>query len=90
MVPLYAARIEDLGPGDFVRVECIACSHDELIPTPSLIDGLRLPPTTRALPKRRIAWVYPSETSTPHLLFPLDLVRQHPRWSASLTSLSPH
>jgi hypothetical protein len=25
MVPLYAARIEDLGPGDFVRVECIAC-----------------------------------------------------------------
>ena len=31
MVPLYAARIEDLGPGDFVRVECIAC-HNELIP----------------------------------------------------------
>ena len=24
MVPLYAARIEDLGPGDFVRVECAA------------------------------------------------------------------
>jgi hypothetical protein len=27
MVPLYAARIEDLGPGDFVRVEWIACGH---------------------------------------------------------------
>ena len=35
-MPLYAARIEDLGPGDFVRVECIAC-------------GLRLPPYTPVL-----------------------------------------
>lgn len=34
MVPLYAARIEDLGPGDFVRVECIAC-HNELITAPA-------------------------------------------------------
>src|SRR5437867_424929 len=25
MVPLYAARIEDLGPGDFVKVDCAAC-----------------------------------------------------------------
>jgi hypothetical protein len=24
MVPLYAARIEDLGPGDFVKVDCAA------------------------------------------------------------------
>ena len=30
MVPLYAARIEDLGPDDFVRVECIACGHNML------------------------------------------------------------
>jgi hypothetical protein len=22
MLPLYAARIEDLGPGDFVKVDC--------------------------------------------------------------------
>jgi len=29
MRPLYDARIEDLGPGDFLRVECIACGHDE-------------------------------------------------------------
>ena len=27
MVPLYAARIEDLGAGDFVKVDCAACSH---------------------------------------------------------------
>src|SRR5438105_1358811 len=30
MVPLYAARIEDLGPGDLVRVECAAGGHDVL------------------------------------------------------------
>jgi len=28
MVPLYAARISDLGPDDFVQVEC-ACGHLE-------------------------------------------------------------
>ena len=49
MVPLYAARIEDLGPGDFVQVRCIACGHDVLIPPASLLHELRLPPTTRVL-----------------------------------------
>jgi hypothetical protein len=49
MVPLYAARIEDLGPGDFVKAECIACGHDELIPASALLQGLRLPPTTLVL-----------------------------------------
>ena len=53
MVPLYAARIEDLGPGDFVRVECIACGHDQLIPSSSLRDGLRLPPYTPVLDLER-------------------------------------
>ena len=43
MVPLYAAR-RDLGPGDFVRVECLACGHDELIPASMLSVGLRLRP----------------------------------------------
>jgi hypothetical protein len=43
MVPLYAARIEDLGPDDFLRVECIACGHDEMIPKVGLTQGLRLP-----------------------------------------------
>ena len=46
MVPLYAARIEDLGPGDYIRVSCLACSHDELIPPSSFLHGLRLPPHT--------------------------------------------
>ncbi len=31
MVPLYAARIEDLGPGDFVKVDCGACDHTALL-----------------------------------------------------------
>ena len=31
MVPLYAARIEDLGPGDFVKVDCAACGHTALL-----------------------------------------------------------
>ena len=45
MVPLYAARIEDLGPGDSCRPG-IVCGYDELIPKSSLLHGLRLPPTT--------------------------------------------
>jgi hypothetical protein len=28
MVPFYAARVSDLGPGDFVHAEC-ACGHIE-------------------------------------------------------------
>ncbi len=31
MVPLHAARVSDLQPGDFVRVECSECGHDGLI-----------------------------------------------------------
>jgi len=46
MGPLHAARIEDLGPGDLVPVECAACGHDVLIPPGGL---LRLAPTTRVL-----------------------------------------
>jgi hypothetical protein len=34
---------------DFVRAECIACGHNELIPPSALLQGLRLPPTTLAL-----------------------------------------
>jgi hypothetical protein len=39
----HTARIEDLGPGDFVPVECIACGDDEMIPKVGLTQGLRLP-----------------------------------------------
>ena len=54
MVPLYAARIQDLGPGDYVRVQCIACGHDELLPTDKLrIKGLPLPPYTPVLDLER-------------------------------------
>jgi hypothetical protein len=45
MVPLYAARIEDLGPGDLAKVECAGCGHYELIPASALLRGLRLAPT---------------------------------------------
>ena len=31
MLPLYAARIEDLGQGDFVKVDCAACRHVALL-----------------------------------------------------------
>jgi hypothetical protein len=31
MMPLYAARIEDLGLGDFVKVDCAACHHVALL-----------------------------------------------------------
>jgi hypothetical protein len=49
MRPLYDARIEDLGPGDFVKVECAACANDVLIPPAGLLQGLRLPPYTPVL-----------------------------------------
>jgi ribosomal protein S27E len=30
-MPLYAARIEDLGRSDFVKVDCAACHHVALL-----------------------------------------------------------
>jgi hypothetical protein len=44
MKALYAARIEDLGPGDFVRVECAGCGQETLIPGSPLLQDLRLRP----------------------------------------------
>jgi hypothetical protein len=49
MVPLYAARVQDLKTGDFVVVECGACGHATAIPPSSLVHGLRLVPTERVL-----------------------------------------
>jgi hypothetical protein len=37
MLPLYAARIEDLGPGDFVKVDCAACHHVALLQPEALL-----------------------------------------------------
>jgi hypothetical protein len=39
MVPLYAARTRDLGPGDFVHAKCGTCGHDMLIPAVALTRG---------------------------------------------------
>jgi hypothetical protein len=41
MLPLYAARIEDLGSGDFVKVDCAACHHVALL-TPEALLGAGL------------------------------------------------
>jgi len=48
MVPLYAARVSDLGPGDFIRVECV-CGHDEMIPANGFAQRLRLEPDEKII-----------------------------------------
>jgi ribosomal protein S27E len=48
MLPLYAARIEDLGQGDFVKVDCAACHHVALL-TPAFLLCLGLSPQTKVL-----------------------------------------
>ena len=37
MLPLYATRIEDLGQGDFVKVDCAACHHVALLRPEALL-----------------------------------------------------
>jgi hypothetical protein len=49
MRPLYDARIEDLRDGDFLRVECVACGHSEMVPRVGLVVGLRLPASMKVL-----------------------------------------
>jgi hypothetical protein len=39
MLPLYAARIEDLGRGDLVKVDCAACDHVALLTPEALMRG---------------------------------------------------
>jgi hypothetical protein len=36
MLPLYAARIEDLERGDLLKVDCAACHHVALL-TPQIL-----------------------------------------------------
>ena len=48
MVPLYLARIEDLGPGDFVKIDCAACGHTALL-TPASLTRLGLGPRLKVL-----------------------------------------
>jgi hypothetical protein len=40
MIPFYAARIEDVGPGDFEKVDCAACSHTALL-SPAFLNRKR-------------------------------------------------
>jgi ribosomal protein S27E len=48
MLPLYAARIEDLGLGDFVKVDCAACHHVTLL-TPEALLRVGLSPAAKVL-----------------------------------------
>jgi hypothetical protein len=48
MLPLYLARIEDLGHGDLLRVDCAACHHVALL-TPEFLLWLGLSPQTKVL-----------------------------------------
>jgi hypothetical protein len=53
--PLYAARLEDLGPGDYVQVRCVR-GHEDLLPASGFIQGMKLRPTINVLdpaPKMR-------------------------------------
>jgi hypothetical protein len=46
MTPLYLAKIEDLGQGDFVKVDCPTCHHVALL-TPGSLLKLGLNPATK-------------------------------------------
>jgi hypothetical protein len=48
LLPLYAARIEDLGPGDFVQVDCAACHHVALL-RPEALLRVGLSPAAKVL-----------------------------------------
>jgi len=47
MVPLYAARVQDLGPDDVAVFKCGACGHTAELPPSALLRGLGLQPTDR-------------------------------------------
>lgn len=48
MLPLHAARLSDLGQGDFVKVDCAACHHVALL-TPEALVRMGLLPATKVL-----------------------------------------
>ena len=48
MLPLYAARIEDLGRGDSVKLDCSACNHVALL-TPEALLRVGLSPADKVL-----------------------------------------
>jgi ribosomal protein S27E len=48
MLPLYLTRIEDLGRGDLVKVDCAACHHVALLTSEFLL-RLGLSPQAKVL-----------------------------------------
>ncbi len=53
MVPLYAARVQDLGPDDVAVFKCGACGHTAELWPIFLIRGLGLQPTDKVLDLER-------------------------------------
>ncbi len=53
MVPLYAARVQDLGPEDVAIFKCGACGHTAELPPSMLLYGLGLQPTDKVLDLER-------------------------------------
>src|SRR4051794_19712147 len=53
MVPLYAARVQDLGPDDVAVFRCGACGHTAELPPSALLRGLGLKPTDKVLDLER-------------------------------------
>ena len=53
MVPLYAARVQDLGPEDVAVFKCGACGHTAELPPSALLRGLGLKPTDKVLDLER-------------------------------------
>ncbi len=53
MVPLYTARVKDLGTNDYVVIKCGACGHTAEIPPSGLLRGLGLKPTEKVLDLER-------------------------------------
>ena len=53
MVPLYAARVQDLGPDDVAVFKCGACGHTAELWLSLLTRGLGLEPTIKILDLER-------------------------------------
>jgi hypothetical protein len=53
MVPLYVARVQDLGADDVAVFKCGACGHTAELWPSLLIEGLGLKPTDKVLDLER-------------------------------------
>ena len=53
VVPLYKARLADLGPDDRVRMTCFACGHEALIPPDTFLARPGVSPDSRVVDLER-------------------------------------